>query len=117
VYREVCVSGIRSSVVCITDKHRDAHTDSLIANLRYPLTARRRTSAALIKVDAASPRIIADEFTALSRYLDWRCVYMSLGNPEMATDERRQPTSAQHFRTTVTSSGRDVIPAKRGGGL
>lgn len=31
------------------------------------------------------------------------------GGPEMATDERQQPTRAQLFRATVTSSGRDVI--------
>lgn len=33
----------------------------------------------------------------------------------MATDERRQPTRVQLFRTTVTSSGRDVIPEWRRG--
>lgn len=66
-----------------------AQRDSPIANLRYPLTARIR---ALIKVDREISRflplrIIAGEFTALSRYLDWpKRSYML--SRKMVTDER-----------------------------
>lgn len=83
LYREGLVSSrVKLFVTGTTDKHRDTYTReaySPAANLRYPLMGRRRASGPLIKVDASPratpnpPRIIAGEFTALSRYLDWRC--------------------------------------------
>lgn len=92
------------------------------ANLRYPLTMRRRASGPLIKVDASfSPanyrrRIYGViPLSRLARNVcKCMCAYVN-GSPEMATDERWQPTRAQLFRATVTSSGRDVIPGWEAG--